>query len=192
LPSVLPKQQTLTLLFIGRFVIQKDPLCFLKSLVKLQEKGIDFKAELIGDGPLRQKMETFAAQHKLREKVVFRGWISRQELEKLMAVAHVQVMTSLAEAMSIAAIEGLSAGLFLISTDTGNSKDLIVPEMNGLIVPKQNPLATCHGIEWYYENKFSVSYTIPKDLINGVCEKYNWDSIILQYNKMLEKLNPSV
>ena len=58
-PDYSKRGEKLRILFIGRLVLQKDPMTFLKALVKLSDYTKDYEVRVLGDGDLRDKMENF-------------------------------------------------------------------------------------------------------------------------------------
>lgn len=178
----------LNILFAGRLVKQKDPMTFMKALKILDQKGVSFKAEVVGDGVLLNNMKRFTKIHKLSQKIIFRGWLSREEMPEVYSHAHVLVQTSLDEAMSVAALEALSAGVFLISTDTGAAHRLIENDINGVLTGKKNPKALANILEGYYKSKFVMRYTIPDKFLYTFRMNNDWQKIIDNYNKLLSEI----
>lgn len=178
----------LKILFAGRLVKQKDPMTFMKALKILHQKGVCFKAEVVGDGVLLNKMKRFTDVHKLSQKINFRGWVSREEMPEVYNQAHVLVQTSLDEAMSVAALEALSAGVYLISTDTGAAHRLIENNVNGVLTLKKNHEALAKNLEDYYKSKFVIRYTISDEFLYRFRMNNDWQKIIDNYNKLLSEI----
>ncbi|MDD3876147.1 MAG: glycosyltransferase family 4 protein [Bacteroidales bacterium] len=184
-PNTLP----LKILFCGRFVTQKDPFTFLKGILLFSKTGANFIVELIGDGPLRSKMELYVKKNNLNHLVRFRGWVNKAEMNKAYNEGHLLVMTSLTEAMSVVALEALSAGLFLISTDVGVNAEYIENDINGLIIPKNNAFLIAEKLKYFYYEKYMKDYTIPEETVLRVINKCQWGNIVEQYNFMLKNLS---
>jgi glycosyltransferase involved in cell wall biosynthesis len=70
----------------------------------------------------------------LDHSVVFKGFVAWEDVIALYQDAHVFVLPSFNEGMSIALLEAMASGLPVIVTDTGGTKEL-VKEENGLVVP---------------------------------------------------------
>ena len=182
------KSKTFKIIFTGRLVAQKDPFTFLKALSLFNKKVTDYQVEIIGDGVLKDKMLHFVQKNKLESKVVFRGWIDKEEMLAAYQSAHVHVMTSLIEAMSVSALESLSAGTFLISSDAGGNARLIKNKINGMIVSDSNPKEIAQAIEWYYNEKFANKYTVPDEVLSKFRNDFDWHNIINLYNGLLENI----
>jgi len=101
---------------------------------------------------------------------------------------HVLVQTSLAEAMSVVALEALSAGVFLISTDTGAAHRLIENNVNGILILKKNPEALTKALMDYYQSKFLNQYAISDEFLKTFRMNNDWQNIIDNYNKLLSEI----
>ncbi len=182
------KSDTFKIIFTGRLMAQKDPLTFLKALYIFNKKGINFNAEIIGDGRLKEKIMCFIQKNHLGDKIAFRGWLNREEMLEAYQSAHVHLVTSRIEAMSVSVLESLSAGAFLIATDAGGNALLIQHKENGFIVPERNATELAKAVEWYYYEKFLNHYTVPDEILNKFRKDYDWENIINSYNCLLENI----
>lgn len=167
------------ILFAGRLVAQKSPFVFLKALLLLKNRiGSNFKAVILGDGDLKQRMQQFVRKNGLEKEVKFKGWVSKAEMLSEYQSAQVQVMSSAAEAMSIAALESLSAGLYLISTPVSGNTDIIEEGINGEIFPFGKSDILADKLANYYTAKFQTNYRVPADFLDNFGKKYDWENIV--------------
>ena len=187
-PDYKQKSNAFKILFTGRLVSQKDPLTFLKALSFFDKKVKNYTVEIIGDGILKAKMIHWIQNFHLEDKIIFRGWISQQEMLAAYQSAHVHVMTSRIEAMSMSALESLASGTFLISTRSSGNNQLITNRVNGLIVSDRNVHELAEAIEWYYNEKFINNYSVPDEILNKFRNTYDWQNIINLYNRLLENI----
>ena len=63
----------------------------------------------------------------------FFGYVPREEIARHYAAAHVFVLPSYNEGMSVALLEAMASGLAVLVTPTGGTPELVQPEVNGLI-----------------------------------------------------------
>lgn len=178
-PDYEKKDSVLKILFIGRLVAQKDPFTFLKSIKLLKEKiGDKFKVSILGDGPLRKNMQKFVEQNNLHELTEFKGWVSKVDMLNEYQSAHIQIISSKAEAMSIAALESLASGLYVISTPVSGNNDIIEEGINGDFFMFEDYKALAIKTEQYYNTKFQENYQIPENFLNDFRKKYDWSNIV--------------
>ncbi|PID87776.1 MAG: hypothetical protein CSB06_03840 [Bacteroidia bacterium] len=184
-PDYSLKKKTFTLLFVGRLVAQKDPFTFLKALKILAKAELPFKAHIAGDGPLRKKMENFVRQHRLAEYVTFKGWLSKKEMLHEYQSASLQVISSKAEAMSIAALESLACGQFIISTPVSGNTDMIREGINGSFFKYSDAETLAQKIKAFYTDYFLQDYRLSESDIRDFKQKFDWKHIISLLQKEL-------
>lgn len=126
-----PENGKLKILFVGRLVIQKDPMTLLKSVRLVAEQLGDFSVRIIGDGSLKKKLERFVQKNELSQYVEFSGKIDNEEMAGEYHSAHMLIAPSLNEGMSLSAIEALRSGVYLIATRASGFENLIVEGRNG-------------------------------------------------------------
>ena len=100
---------------VGRFAQEKNHIFLIKMFaeyVKLQPNSVLL---LVGDGPLRQKINDLVDNNNLQGKVMFLG--VRSDVNKLYQVMDLFVLPSLFEGLGIVAIEAQVAGLPLLISD---------------------------------------------------------------------------
>jgi glycosyltransferase involved in cell wall biosynthesis len=131
-PDISRRAETFKIIFCGRLVPQKDPFTFLRAIKNLIENRLSgFEVMISGDGPLRKRMEQFVFDYKLDQCVKFSGWIERDLLLTEYQSANIFVQTSKYEAMSMAVMEALACGAFVICTRVGSNSTVIKEESNG-------------------------------------------------------------
>jgi glycosyltransferase involved in cell wall biosynthesis len=134
----------------------------------------------LGDGPLKNKMQAFVNEEKLTSYIHFKGWVSKETMLKEYQSAHVQVISSEAEAMSIAALEALSCGLYVFSTPVSGNTDLIVDNLNGELFDFANYTDLAEKLNKYIEKKFKKNFRIEDAFLKDFREKYDWKKIVKQ------------
>jgi glycosyltransferase involved in cell wall biosynthesis len=186
-PDYSAKSKKFKIIFVGRLVEQKDPFTFLKSIVILKEKiGEDFIVDVLGNGPLYEKMKSFVSQNNLSDNVNFKGWVTKEEILKEYQSSHLQAISSKAEAMSIAALESLSCGMYLISTPVSGNTDIISDGINGEFFKFGDSFELSKRIINFYNNKFINNYKIESEFLENFQLKYSWKNIVL---KLSESIN---
>lgn len=88
---------------------------------------------LAGDGPERGRLEAFAAELGVSDRVRFLG--RREDVPQLLAACDVFVLPSLYEGSSLAVLEAMGAGIPIVSSAIGGTDELIDDGRSGLLVP---------------------------------------------------------
>lgn len=124
-------RQTVRLLFVGHLASTKRPELFVELASRLRERGLRIEARMVGDGPLRPKLDRPAAT----AGVTLLG--SRTDVPELMRWADVFVFTSSpsGEGMPGVLIEAGMSGLPVVTTDVPGARDVVADGETGFVVP---------------------------------------------------------
>jgi glycosyltransferase involved in cell wall biosynthesis len=98
-----------TLVHAGRLVPEKNHEHLLHLTLELRKLDRSVRLWLVGDGPLREFLQSRARQLGLEDRVTF--WGSRGDVAEIMASADLFVFPSLSEGLGLAAVEAQAAGL---------------------------------------------------------------------------------
>ena len=174
------------ILFAGRLTSQKDPFTLLRAVKTLYHTGTPFSLEIVGDGPLRKKMESFVARHQLQKSVRFSGWVSREELRGQYRNAHLFITTSIDEGQSLAMMEAIASGLYLFTTPVSGSESLIQEGVNGAYIPFGDAQQIAIQLESFYRTKASKQYRIPEGFLQELRETISWDHYVKAYDRIIQ------
>lgn len=184
------QNEPFTVIFVGRFVQQKDPLTILKALLQLKKMDIPFKLLMVGDGPLRNKMEKFVEKNNLTT-TTFTGWIKPDEVKKIYSKSHTIVTPSLAEGMSIANIEALAAGVYLVATPVSGNKEMLECCKNGVLVEEKNHIDIANKLQKFYFEQYLTKNFKAQNTSQQFSEQYSWGKIselyLNEFNKILKQ-----
>jgi glycosyltransferase involved in cell wall biosynthesis len=119
----------------------------LRSLKMLADKGIDFRCVFVGEGPDLQEIMEYAGFLRFGDgMVVFAGLLTGDALARTMAEADFAVLSSRYETFGTVIVEGLAAGLPVVSTRVGIAAE-IIDESNGLLVAPGDEMAMAATLE---------------------------------------------
>lgn len=180
------EQDQLRILFVGRLTRQKDPFTLLRVMQLLSDKGIPVSLEIVGDGPLRKKLESFVSAHQIQESVYFSGWISRENLKDKYRQAHLMLITSRDEGQSLAMMEALATGLYLFTTPVSGSETLIREGVNGEYIPMAEPQEIASRLTVYFEEKVASGFKIPAEALKATREQVSWDHYVQAYKQIIQ------
>jgi phosphatidyl-myo-inositol dimannoside synthase len=128
-----PDDGPLKLLCVGRLIERKGQHHLIEAVKRLTDEGVDVTLDLVGTGDARPANEALVARLGLTDRVRFLGYVPREEIARHYAAAHVFVLPSYNEGMSVALLEAMASGLAAVVTPTGGTPELVQPEVNGLI-----------------------------------------------------------
>lgn len=123
-------------LFVGRLVAYKGVDVLLEAM-----RTLNAAALIVGDGPLRSRLEAQARQLGIANRVKFLGSVADDELAALYKACDVFVLPSVTrqEAFGVVQLEAMAAGKPVVSTDVGTGVGWVNRNAEtGFVVPPRN------------------------------------------------------
>lgn len=136
-PSALhaaPAQHPPKIVMVARFDPQKDHELLVRALSEL--RNLEWSLELIGDGPLRPRVEELSITLGIQDRVHFAG--ARRDIAARLATAQLFVLTSNWEGLPLTILEAMRAGLPVIASNVGGICEAVRDGINGFLVPRGN------------------------------------------------------
>ncbi len=109
--------------YLGRLTQPKNPLLFIEIIDKIKKIIPSIRAVMIGDGELRDKVESEIKLRNLSSTITLTGFL--KDPLKTLKRAKILVMTSQWEGFGLSAIEALSIGVPVICTKVGGLPDIV-------------------------------------------------------------------
>ena len=133
------------ILFVGRLIEQKGAKYLLNAVAEiLREKKIlprKVFCDIVGDGPLRQELESLSKSLRVDSIVTFHGWVVREKLPTIYQQADVFVLPSFDEGMPNVILEAMATSLPIIATDIKGNNELVQSGANGFLYKHQEELS---------------------------------------------------
>jgi 1,2-diacylglycerol 3-alpha-glucosyltransferase len=127
------------ILYVGRLVPEKGVFDLLEAYAKL-ESGLRSEVGLVfaGDGVCREELAR-QAKHISPGAVCFSGFVQREDLAGLYALAETLVLPTHSDPWGLVVNEAMACGLpVIVSSVAGCSVDLVEDGWNGYIVPPRD------------------------------------------------------
>jgi len=122
-----------TVLFVGRFVPAKNLTLLVEAFADVVEHFPSAELMLIGDGPLRNRIEKRIRELGIQNRVRMPGYVDNADLPQYYRSADVFVLSSRRENHPITLLEAMSCGTPVITPDIGAISDIVDNETNGLL-----------------------------------------------------------
>lgn len=129
---------------VGRLSTQKGPKYFLQAAARALKQNPDIRFLLVGDGPLREKMQGLARRLSATPSVTFLGW--REDADDVMASADLVVLSSLWEGLPYVLLEAMALGKPVIASNVGGNPELVEHERTGLLVTPRDEALLARAI----------------------------------------------
>ena len=150
LPSVKPLHASrvpLHILSVARLVEKKGLDRQLRIYAALKASGLGFEARIVGDGPLRQKLEKLAGHLGLGDRVTFVGQVPSHEVWGHMNWADVLLHTGVVarsgdqDGLPNVIGEAMAAGVPVVTSPTAGTTEAVTDGVSGVVLPVDAPEA---------------------------------------------------
>jgi colanic acid/amylovoran biosynthesis glycosyltransferase len=135
----------LHLLSVARLVEKKGLDHQLRIYAALMGSGVEFEARIVGDGPLRAKLEKQAGHLGLADRVTFVGQVPSQEVWEHLAWADVLLHTGVVapsgdrDGLPNAIAEAMAAGVPVLTSPTAGTTEAVQDGLTGVVLPVDHP-----------------------------------------------------
>ena len=126
-------RQAFLFIFIGRLIPQKAVDILISAFKKLDSESYLL---IVGQGKDREKLEQQVKMNELEKRVVFTG--IRNNIPQLLLSSDCFILPSRYEGSPLVLTEALAARVAIIVSDFEAAEEIITPEKNGLVVPREN------------------------------------------------------
>ena len=169
-------------LFVGQMVRGKGVHYLVNALECLKERGVDFEARLVGDGPWRDWIEKKVRNEGLHEQVEVLGYRKGMDLASQYAWTRVVAVPSIwPEPFGMVGLEAMHAGRPVVAFDSGGISQWLEDGKTGLLVQRGNYRVMASALEQlFFDDPFAQK--LAADAKTRVEERFGFDS----YIEMLE------
>ncbi|MCK5214803.1 MAG: glycosyltransferase family 4 protein [Candidatus Omnitrophica bacterium] len=122
---------------IGRLEEVKGPEHLIEAAQIVLKKNAKVRFLFVGDGALRQSLETRCNQMGINDKVIFTGW--RADVPQILSVIDILVLPSINEAVGRILLEAGALGIPVVATYVGGVPEIIKDHETGILVPPESP-----------------------------------------------------
>jgi glycosyltransferase involved in cell wall biosynthesis len=147
--------------FVGRFVEKKGCEYLIRALGTLRKQGHAAQGVLVGDGPLRPKLEQLAAE--LGADVAFTGFLPLTAVRDWLAKAHVVAVPSVtaangdSEGLPTVIIEAQAMETPVVATRHAGNAEGVTEGRSALIVAERDVEALAESIRYFLDDARAVA-----------------------------------
>jgi glycosyltransferase involved in cell wall biosynthesis len=138
---------------VGRLVFFKGFEDLIEACAELARRQIDFICDIIGDGPLRQTLQTKIQQLDLSSRVNLLGSISQGAVLEKLHAADIFALASTTDAQGATDVfptvilEAMASSQSVVSTRLAGIPELVADGQTGILVPPGDSTALAHALE---------------------------------------------
>ena len=138
---------------VARLETRKGHKFLIDAFKNIVEKQKDnhLKLLIIGEGNKREYLESYVKELNLEGKVIFTGY--RKDVEELMAVMDIFVLTSLREGLPRVLVQAAAVGMPSVAFNVDGVSEIIKDNYNGFLIKPRDVGPLINRIEKYINNK---------------------------------------
>ncbi len=133
----------LRLVSVMRLNAKKRPFALLRILHRLDDllpaNGATLR--IVGDGPLRRRLERAVDRSRFRDRITLEGFASRARIREIFAESDAFVLPTIRESFGLAALEARCAGLPVVAVSSSGVADVIRHDVEGLLADSDEGIA---------------------------------------------------
>lgn len=147
-----PEGEVPRIVSVGRYVEKKGFDVLIEACRLVLAHGLRFRCEIIGGGPLQEKLAAQIAEHELEHCIVLAGPRSQTEVRRILAGAQLFVLACQPDSeggsdnLPTVIAEAMFTGVPCISTNLAGVPEMIEHEQTGLLVKPRDAKALASAI----------------------------------------------
>jgi glycosyltransferase involved in cell wall biosynthesis len=185
-PAALPKRAGVTRVgMVARMNHRyKNHSGFLRIAAQIHRRMPDTEFLLVGDGPLRQQLESEASSLGLGASAIFLG--DRQDMPAVLASLDVAVLTSDSESLSNVILEAMAAGLPVVAYSVGGNSELL-SHQRGALIPAGDETSFADAVEKLLADS-ALREQLGRNALQFAQENFSLDRVRQRYTELYLKL----
>ncbi len=173
--------------YVGRMVYEKGVQVLLDAAPKILNAYPNTRFLLVGTGGYLDDLRRQAGYLGVSDRVNFLGYVSDEELRRLYKLADVVCIPSLYEPFGIVALEGMAAGVPVVTSDAGGLTDFVEHMVTGVTTYTGDSGSLAWGILQVLSNP-ALARRLAADAREKVKTIYNWKVLARRTLEVYEKV----
>lgn len=177
-------EESYIVIYVAQFIPRKNHRWLVECIPAIRNYIPGFKLLLVGDGPLRSKVEEQVANSGLQDVVQFLGY--RKDVEQLYRLSDLLVSVSLQEGFPINIVEGMASGLPVVFSRIRGHVDIASQTEYVRLYSLNDRSGFIQSIKSAFESRDSVK----PQLISEDSRKFSVENSIRQMSEIYQEAVP--
>lgn len=181
------------LVFVGRLVEKKGVAYLIEAVAILAARYPALTLNIVGDGPLRESLESLAVRLGVEEKVHFVGSVLNEDVPDYLRAAKISVMPSVVassgdqEGLGLVAVEALGCGCAVVAFDLPAVRDTIIDGKTGLMAEPESSTDLADKIAILLDDE-ALCADLASEGRRYALGKFTWTAVGLSYTNIIAGL----
>ncbi len=187
------------LVSVARLVEKKGIEYGIRAVAKLSQIAHNLKYHIVGDGELRESLESLIQELEVSDTIKLVGWKERKEIIKILNSGHIFLAPSVTshngdqEGIPVVLMEAMAMGLPVVSTQHSGIPELVEDRVSGFLVPERDSEALAQKINYLIQHP-DIWGQMGKEGRLKVEKFYNIDQLndrLIEIYQKLEHISPA-
>jgi glycosyltransferase involved in cell wall biosynthesis len=179
-PTPFRSEGTRLILCVARFTPQKGLDFFLQACQILKEKAIDFKAKIVGEGPLKNFLQEEIVNLNLEDRVFLLDTMPQEQLNLLYAESYLCVLPSVEEGFGLVLVEAQLCKRPVIGTRSGGILDIIEDGKSGILVTPKDQVNLASAMERIIKDE-NLAHQLAEEGYQSALAKFSPEAVLQKY-----------
>lgn len=112
-----------------------DYLLLALAQLKKNNPALEWRLQILGDGPERSNLEQIAGRNGIQHYISFRGAVKHEEVLRALQASAIFALPSWKEAFGLVYLEAMALGNAVIGCEENGAADIITDGLDGFLVP---------------------------------------------------------
>lgn len=174
------RHQELRVLSVGDLIEKKGHTVLVQACERLMRRGVQFECFIVGDGPLRHRLELEISALEIGNHVHLMGALSHAAVLGELRQADIFVLPCLdrrsrgehLDGIPVALMEAMAVGLPVVSSDLSGIPELIESGRTGLLVAPEDPDALADAVQRLADDPI-VRHTLGAAARRTIVERFD-------------------
>ena len=122
----------------------KDHATLIEAAARVRARVPEARFVIVGDGPLRQRLEALCRERGVLDRCVFAGF--RQDLDRLLPAFTVFCLSSHMEGLGTSLLDAMAFSRPVVATAAGGIPEAVEDGVTGRVVPVRDPAALADAL----------------------------------------------
>jgi glycosyltransferase involved in cell wall biosynthesis len=144
-----------------------------RSLVILKERGVSFRAVIIGGGDEgKHDVQKIIDDGDISRCVDITGALDRDGVKDFLARSDIFVLPSISEGIPVTIMEAMAMELPVVATDISGIPEIVMDGKTGFLIPKEDPQALADRLEHLMADE-ELRRSMGREGRRLIVERYN-------------------
>ena len=157
----------------------------LIRILQIIRNEVDPVLVLIGDGPMRSRVEKMCRDLRLCDSVMFLG--KQLSIVELLSLANVYLCTSETESFGLSALEAMACGTPVVSSNTGGVPEVITDGEEGFLLTPGDVEGMAEKVVTLLRNK-EMHTEMSRTARQTAVEAFDRESVVNQYEALYHRV----